>query len=88
MLRGVNRQVVEVKQPENTCFEKVLFFVSPDHYGMSETALQTKMNDMLKKTTYTPTKTKSKKRIIIEIMKIAFSVLIGAVGSAVVILFC
>lgn len=88
MLRGVNRQVVEVSQPENTCFEKVLFFVSPDHYGMSETALQSKMNELLKKTTYKPTKTKKKKKIIKEILKIGIAVVAGAITAAGFILFC
>ena len=36
MIKGVNRQVVEVSHTDSIYFEKVLFFVRPEYYGMSE----------------------------------------------------
>lgn len=48
MLKGVNRQVVEVSQPESAYFERVLFFVKPEYYGLSESKLKLKANTMLK----------------------------------------
>lgn len=30
MIKGVNKQVLEVTQPEQECFEKVVFFVKSD----------------------------------------------------------
>ena len=39
MLKGVNRQVVEISQPENKYFERILLFVRPEYSGMSEARL-------------------------------------------------
>ena len=35
MLKGVNRQVVEIAQPENKYFERILFFVKPEYSDVS-----------------------------------------------------
>ena len=40
MLKGVNRQVVEIAQPENKYFERVLLFVRPEYSGLSEARLK------------------------------------------------
>ena len=39
MLKGVNRQVVEICQPENKYFERILLFVRPEYSGLSEARL-------------------------------------------------
>ena len=54
MLKGVNRQVLEIPQPECDYFEKVIFFVKPEYYGMSETRLREKAAVVLKKTVRPP----------------------------------
>ena len=49
MIKGINRQVVEVKDTGNECFERILFFVRPEsvwvyglgiplYYGVKKTA--------------------------------------------------
>ena len=40
MIKGVNRQVVELPQPECEYFEKVLFFVKPEYAQVSEGKLR------------------------------------------------
>lgn len=34
MLRGINKQIIEIKCPKNECFEKILFFVKADKNGL------------------------------------------------------
>ena len=47
MLKGVNRQVVEVSEPDSAYFEKVLFFVKPDCAYVSEKKLKGKADEMI-----------------------------------------
>lgn len=54
MLKGVNRQVLEILQPDCDYFEKVIFFVKPEYYGMSEAKLREKAASVLKKTLRPP----------------------------------
>ena len=39
MLKGVNRQVVEIAQPESRYFEKIILFVKPEFSGWPEARL-------------------------------------------------
>ena len=39
MLRGTNKHVLEVTNPENPYFEKIIFFVSPEHENDSRRKL-------------------------------------------------
>ena len=54
MLKGVNRQVVEVPQPESDYFEKVIFFVKPEYFGMGEAGIREKAASVLKNTIKPP----------------------------------
>ena len=36
MIKGVNRQVVEITQTQCEYFEKVLFFIKPEYSAVSE----------------------------------------------------
>lgn len=36
MLRGINKQIIEIKCPDNECFEKILFFVKADKTDLSK----------------------------------------------------
>lgn len=48
MLKGVNRQVVDIPQPESAYFERAIFFVKPEYAGMSESRLRAKADEMVK----------------------------------------
>ena len=40
MIKGVNRQVVEITQTDCEYFERILFFVKPEYAAVSEGKLQ------------------------------------------------
>ena len=40
MIKGVNKQVLEIMETQNGFFEKAIFFVKPEYSGMSEGRLR------------------------------------------------
>lgn len=44
MIKGVNRQVLEVASPESPYFERVLFFVKPEYANVGENRLRAEAN--------------------------------------------
>lgn len=40
MLKGVNKQVLEINETQNGFFEKAIFFVKPEYSGMGEGRLR------------------------------------------------
>ena len=48
MLKGVNRQVVEIPQPESAYFERVIFFVRPEFSGVSESKIRGSADELIK----------------------------------------
>ncbi|MBQ2759266.1 MAG: hypothetical protein IJE93_05800 [Clostridia bacterium] len=85
MLKGVNRQVVEVSQPESGYFERVLFFVKPEFYGLGEAKLRSKADALIKDTSEPPsTKHKKRKKGKGEAVKIFLSASAGAVAAAII----
>ena len=50
MIKGVNKQVVDVTEPDSAYFERVLFFVKPEFSGLGEGALRSKANQLLNET--------------------------------------
>ncbi len=40
MIKGVNKQVLEIIETQNGFFEKAIFFVKPEYSGMSEGRLR------------------------------------------------
>lgn len=79
MIKGVNRQVVEVADTGSDYFEKALSFVNPKYYGLTDGKLREKAQTLMS-VTGTPPKTKktdkrSKLLLAVEILGSA------AVGS-------
>jgi hypothetical protein len=50
MIKGVNKQVVDVAEPDSAYFERVLFFVKPEFSGLGEGALRSKADLLLRET--------------------------------------
>lgn len=48
MIKGVNKQVVDVAEPDSAYFERVLFFVKPEFSGLGEGALRHKADALLR----------------------------------------
>ncbi len=40
MIKGVNKQVLEISETQNGFFEKAIFFVKPEYSGMGEGMLK------------------------------------------------
>lgn len=50
MIKGVNKQVLEINEPKNGFFEKAIFFVKPEYSGLSEGKLRENAQKELEKT--------------------------------------
>lgn len=79
MIKGVNKQILEVTNTENPYFEKIIFFVKPEYKNADRKKLQ-KEAEALATITQKPPKIKVSKR---RIAKIAMgSVLFTLTGFA------
>lgn len=63
MIKGVNRQVLEVTNTENPYFERIIFFVKPE-YGEVDRAKLKKEAEELARVNSKPPKTRRTKREI------------------------
>ena len=78
MIKGVNRQVIEITQTKCEYFEKVLFFVKPEYAATSEGTLRERAGLIA------DSAGKLKKRKIISALKFACSALAGAAVTALI----
>ncbi len=62
MIKGINKQVLEIKETDSGYFEKALFFVKPEYSGFSENKLKELAKNEINKN-ITPPKIKSTKKI-------------------------
>lgn len=86
MIKGINRQVVEVKDTGNECFERILFFIKPEYAGMSEGKIRERAG-LVAKGASLPPPTKVKKSRLNEALKITLSILSGVmIGIGVALL--
>lgn len=85
MIKGINRQVVEVNDTGNECFEKILFFIKPEYAGMSEGKIRERAGLIAKGTPSAPP-SKVKKSKLNEIMKLAVCLFAGLIAGIAVTL--
>ena len=88
MIKGVNKQVVDVTEPDSAYFERVLFFVKPEFIGLGESALRRKADLLLRDTEgerVAGVKRPFKKRLG-GAVRIGLAALLGAAVTAVVLL--
>lgn len=78
MIKGVNRQVVEVTQTQCEYFEKVLFFIKPEYSAVSEGNLRERAT-VIADSAGIPPATRLKKSKIAMWLKMLAS---GCVGAA------
>lgn len=62
MIKGVNRQVVEVSDTGSDYFEKALFFVNPKYYGLTDGKLREKAQTLMSATGAPPKQRKKEKK--------------------------
>ena len=76
MIKGINMQVVEVKETGCDYFERIMFFVKPEYAGISEGKIRDRAGIIAGKACMAPpTKTKTKK--ISQSLKVVFALLTG-----------
>lgn len=63
MIKGVNRQVVEISKPDCEYFERIVFFVKPECTAVSRGTLRERA-DMLANSAGSPPATKIKRRFV------------------------
>lgn len=83
MIKGVNRQVVEVNDTECDYFEKIMFFVKPEYACVSEGKIRERAGIIASGASPAPP-TKLKKKRSLEITKLVLTFLCGVVSALVV----
>lgn len=83
MIKGVNRQVVEVRETGCDYFERIIFFVKPEYAALSEGKIRERAS-LIAGGTPLPPPTKAKTDSLTGILKVALGVLCGlAAGIAI-----
>ncbi len=79
MIKGVNRQVVEISQTQCEYFEKVLFFIKPEYSAVSEGDLKERATIIAQSVGMPPAARLKKNKL-----KLALNMSAAACGGAVV----
>lgn len=89
MIKGVNKQVLEINETGTGFFEKAIFFVKPEYIGMSEGKLRESASKELERTGKPPIRSYvGKKTKLKTALMILCPFIIGlAIGVAVTSLF-
>lgn len=85
MIKGVNRQIVEVNQTECDYFERIIFIVRPEYKAASSSVLKNEA-DKLSKSAIESIEAfpKAKKSRVLPIIKLLSAAGIGAAAMAVI----
>jgi hypothetical protein len=86
MIKGVNRQVVEVRETGCDYFEKIIFFVKPEYAALSEGKIRERAS-LIAGDAPLPPPTKARSARLTDVLKIILSTLCGlATGLAIAFL--
>ncbi len=83
MIKGVNRQVVEVNETDCDYFERILFFVKPEYASISEGKIRERAGIIAGRTDKAPP-TKVRGDRATAVLKIVLSVLGGLVAGLII----
>lgn len=87
MIKGVNKQVVEINETGNEYFEKAIFFVRPEYSGLGEGKLREKAQNAIDKTARAPNgKYKRAKNKLAPALKLIAAAAGGGTVTAVILL--
>ena len=89
MIKGVNKQVLEISETQNGFFEKAIFFVKPEYASLSEERIKSKAEMYVNDSEKPPEKRKVKNRkaYLVTFLKFALASLSGAVAGGAFIFF-
>lgn len=83
MIKGVNRQVVEVRETGCDYFERIIFFVKPEYAALSEGKIRERAS-LIAGETPLPPPTKAPDKSMTQVLKILLGTLCGlAAGLAI-----
>ncbi|MDR1628804.1 MAG: hypothetical protein LBS36_01105 [Oscillospiraceae bacterium] len=86
MIKGVNRQVLELNDTGNEYFEKAIFFVKPEYSGLGEGKLRERAKIVMKNAGNPPrTKREESSEKLLTWIKFAA---VGSAGAAVSAIVC
>ena len=77
MIKGVNRQVVEVSDTGSEYFERILFIVKPEYATVSEGKVRERV-EQIAQSAGAPPPTKSKRRPLLSAAKLTAAASVGA----------
>ncbi len=84
MIKGINRQVVEVRETGSDYFEKILFFVKPEYSSVSEGKIRERAGLIAGKGVRPPV-TRKKRDTLIQAGKFIFCAIAGFIVGAVTV---
>ena len=84
MIKGVNRQVVEVNETQCEYFEKIMFFIKPEYASVSEGKIRERAG-MIADSSTLPPPTKLRRNRYFEVITLVFSALCGAAAAVVIL---
>lgn len=76
MIKGINRQVVEVSETGCEYFEKIMFFVKPEYISLSESKIK-ECAGKIAAATSAPPRARQEKGKVFEVLKLTACVLFG-----------
>lgn len=85
MLRGINRQVLEITETNNMYYEKALLVVRPEYTDAQKNVLEREAKLMLRRM-YPPSAIKLKSKVIYWSIRLGVSALMGGLATAIIIL--
>lgn len=74
MIKGVNKQILEVTNPESPYFEKIIFFVKPQSQKLSEQSLKKEAEKISKNAKRPPRQKRTVKQIASTLLYIGLGV--------------
>ncbi len=83
MIKGVNRQVVEVNDTGSDYFEKIMFFVKPEYISVSEAKIRESAGKIAGSTSAPPPRRVQKGKFF-EIAVIVLAVLSGSLSTLII----
>ena len=84
MIKGVNRQVVEVRETDCDYFERILFFVKPEYASLSEGKIRERASQIAGKAGAAPP-TKLRRRLAFDCLKLALALAAGCLLTLLVL---
>lgn len=84
MIKGINRQVIEVKDTGSIYYEQAWFMVKPEYTRIEHTLLENEAKSLLKKAD-APSGSKVKRNLLFWVLRLSLAALFGAFCTIVIL---